>query len=570
MPKLISPIAAILIMPLLFAGAEAQDADNLPVPGRSMIATQYGIVASSQPLASQAAVQVLSRGGNAVDAAIAANATIGVMEPTGNGIGGDLFALVYEAETGEVYGLNASGWSPAGLTPAFLAEQGIDEMPSRGIHTVTVPGAVAGWHALRERFGTLPFDTLLAPAIHYAENGFPVAEITAWLWSRSREMLGSDPSSAETFLVAGDTPEAGQLFRNPDLARTLGRIAAADGADGYYTGQTAEAIVAASDARGGTMTLEDLAGFEAEWVEPIHTDYRGWTVYEIPPNGQGIAALMMLNVMERFPLGEWGLHSPGTMHAMIEAKKLAYADMITYVGDPAFSDIPVDAMLDEGHAADRAALVDPERAACRVEPSSFAGITDRPDGETIYMTVVDQDGNIVSLIQSNYSGFGSGIVPEGMGFMLQNRGALFTLEPGHPNVLEPHKRPLHTIIPAFMRNDDTQIGFGIMGGWNQAQAHAQFVSNIVDHGMTIQQALEAGRFTKPTFDGCDVLVEALVPESTRQALQALGHEIEVIGRRSYQFGYGQAVLSRDGIHFGASEPRHDGAAIPQPAPFFRP
>jgi gamma-glutamyltranspeptidase/glutathione hydrolase len=570
MPKLISPIAAILIMPLLFAGAEAQDADNLPVPGRSMIATQYGIVASSQPLASQAAVQVLSRGGNAVDAAIAANATIGVMEPTGNGIGGDLFALVYEAETGEVYGLNASGWSPAGLTPAFLAEQGIDEMPSRGIHTVTVPGAVAGWHALRERFGTLPFDTLLAPAIHYAENGFPVAEITAWLWSRSREMLGSDPSSAETFLVAGDTPEAGQLFRNPDLARTLGRIAAADGADGYYTGQTAEAIVAASDARGGTMTLEDLAGFEAEWVEPIHTDYRGWTVYEIPPNGQGIAALMMLNVMERFPLGEWGVHSPRTMHAMIEAKKLAYADMITYVGDPAFSDIPVDAMLDEGHAADRAALVDPERAACRVEPSSFAGITDRPDGETIYMTVVDQDGNIVSLIQSNYSGFGSGIVPEGMGFMLQNRGALFTLEPGHPNVLEPHKRPLHTIIPAFMRNDDTQIGFGIMGGWNQAQAHAQFVSNIVDHGMTIQQALEAGRFTKPTFDGCDVLVEALVPESTRQALQALGHEIEVIGRRSYQFGYGQAVLSRDGIHFGASEPRHDGAAIPQPAPFFRP
>ena len=314
------------------------------------------------------------------------------------------------------------------------------------------------------------------------------------------------------------------------------------------------------------MTLADLADYGPEWVEPIAVDYRGWRVYEIPPNGQGIAALMMLNIMERFPLGEWGFHSPRATHAMIEAKKLAYADMITYVGDPRFSDVPVRAMLDTAHAAERAGRVDMERAACQVEPSRFAGVTDRPDGETIYLTVIDRDGNIVSLIQSNYSGFGSGIVPAGMGFMLQNRGGLFTLEAGHPNVLAPRKRPLHTIIPAFMEKDDVKIGFGIMGGWNQAQAHAQFVSNIVDHGFTIQQALEAGRFTKRTFEGCDVSVESLLPAATIDRLRALGHEVEVVEPRSSTFGYGQAVRSDGRVHFGASEPRHDGMAIPEPPP----
>ncbi len=563
-------LALALIMTVASQDASAQDTEGprRPVPGRSMIATQYGIVATSQPLASQAAVQVLERGGHAVDAAIAANAALGVMEPTGNGIGGDLFAIVYEAETGEVHGLNASGWSPAALTPAFLADRGIDEMPYRGIHAVTVPGAVGGWTALHDQFGKLPLRDVLAPAIHFAEHGFPVAEITAGLWSRSQEMLAGDPASAATFLIDGTTPAPGQIFRNPDLAATLRRIAER-GRDGFYRGATAEAIVAASDARDGAMTLTDLAEFGPEWVEPLSTTYRGWTVYELPPNGQGIAALIMLNLMERFPLGEWGLHSPRAMHAMIEAKKLAYADMITYVGDPRFSDIPVKAMIDKEHGAERAARIDMERAACSVEPSSFAGVTDRPDGETIYLTVIDEDGNIVSLIQSNYSGFGSGVVPEGMGFMLQNRGALFTLEPGHANVLEPRKRPLHTIIPAFMENGETRIGFGIMGGWNQAQAHAQFVSNIVDHGLTIQEALEAGRFTKRSFDGCDVAVEALVPASTRRALEALGHEVRVVPPRSSSFGYGQAVMSRGDVHYGASEPRHDGAAIPQPPPIFR-
>lgn len=566
--RTVTTLLALATLGLMPVAAPAQEPDAPgPVPGRSMVATEYGIVAASQPLAADAAVAVLERGGNAMDAAIAANAAMGVMEPTGNGIGGDMFAIVYEAETGAVHGLNASGWSPAALTPELLAERGIDEMPYRGIHAVTVPGTVAGWVALRDRFGTLPLATVLAPAIHYAEHGFPVAEVTAGLWARSQEMLAGDPHAAETFLIDGRTPASGQVFRNPDLARTLGRIAE-HGRAGFYEGETAAAIVAASDAHGGTMTLADLSEFRAEWVEPLSTTYRGWTVYEIPPNGQGIAALMMLDLMERFPLGEWGFHSPEAMHAMIEAKKLAYADMITYVADPRIVDVPMHAMIDKAHAAERAERIDMDRAACSVEPSRFAGVTDRPAGETIYLTVIDEAGNIVSLIQSNYAGFGSGIVPEGMGFMLQNRGALFTLEAGHPNVLAPRKRPLHTIIPAFMENGEQKIGFGIMGGWNQAQAHAQFVSNIVDHGLNIQEALEAGRFTKGTFDGCDVNVEVLVPEWTRDALAALGHDVTTVPERTSTFGYGQAILSVGGIHFGASEPRHDGAAIPQTPPFF--
>lgn len=552
-----------------FGSAQQPERPARPVPGRSMVATRYGIVASSQPLASQAGVQVLERGGHAVDAAIAANAATGVMEPTGNGIGGDLFAIVYDAATGEIHGLNASGWSPAGLTPAALAERGIEEMPPRGIHSVTVPGAVGGWAALHERFGALPFQEVLAPAIHFARNGFPVAEVTAELWSYSRELLAGDSSAAAAFLIDGLTPAPGQIFRNPDLAATLERIAG-DGRAGFYEGRTAEAIMAESDRRGGTLTMADLAEYEPEWVEPLSTTYRGWTVYELPPNGQGIAALIMLNLMERFPLGEWGLHSPRAMHAMIEAKKLAYADMITYVGDPRFGQVPVQSMIDKDHAAARAGLIDMDRAACTVEPSSLTGVTDRPAGETIYLTVIDRAGNIVSLIQSNYSGFGSGVVPEGMGFMLQNRGALFTLEPGHPNVLAPRKRPLHTIIPAFMENDEVQIGFGIMGGWNQAQAHAQFVSDIADHGLTIQEALEAGRFTKGTFEGCDVNVEALVPGPTIERLRELGHDIQVVPPRSATFGYGQAVMSLDGVHYGASEPRHDGAAIPEAPAVFTP
>jgi gamma-glutamyltranspeptidase/glutathione hydrolase len=531
-----------------------------------MVASLGGIVATSQPLAARAGVQILERGGNAVDAAIATNAAMGLMEPTGNGLGGDLFAIVYEAKTGTLHGLNASGWAPSGLTVEFLRSKGMTDMPQRGIYSVTVPGVVAGWTALREKLGRLDFATLLAPAIYYAEHGFPVAEVTARGWGASVKRLAADPSSAETFLIDGRAPRAGEVFKNPNLAKSLRRIAE-KGRDGYYTGATAEAIVAASTALGGTMTLADLAEFKPEWVKPIQTMYRGWTVSEIPPNGQGIAALMMLNLMERSPIKDLGFQDSRALHVMIEAKKLAYADMLHYVGDPRFAEVPVARMLDKQHAAARAKLIDAAKAQCQVTPSSFDGITSAQGNDTIYLTVVDRDGNIVSLIQSNYSGFGSGVVPKGVGFMLQNRGGLFTLEPDRPNTLKPRKRPLHTIIPAFMEKDGVRIGFGIMGGWNQAQAHAQFVSHIADHGLTIQQALEAGRFTKATFDGCDVEIEELIPASTRDALTALGHQLKVVPRRSSTFGWGQAVMSdKAGVHFGASEPRHDGAAIPEAAP----
>ena len=563
---------AFVVVALAGAGGRAQEQENArpgPVVGRSVVATTFGIVAASQPLAARAGVQILERGGNAIDAAIAANSTIGLMEPTGNGIGGDLFILYYEAKTGTVHGLNASGWAPSGLTVDFLASKGIKEMPQRGIYSVTVPGVVAGWDAMRTRFGTKPFSELLAPAIYYAENGFPLSENIANGWANSVKMHSAHPNSKKTYLIDGArAPRAGEVFRNPDLAGSL-RLIAEKGRDGYYKGRTAEAILQISKEQGGTFTAADLADFQPEWATPIRTSYRGWNVYEIGPNTQGISALMMLNLMEQHPIADYGFQSPRAMHAMIEAKKLAYADMLKYVGDPKFSRIPVEQLLSKPRAVERARLIDMERAACKVEPAKLPGITDAQGHDTIYMSVIDKDGNIVSLIQSNYSGFGSGLVPPGTGFMLQNRGGLFSLQKGQPNTLEPRKRPLHTIIPAFMEKGDVKIGFGIMGGWNQGQAHAQFVSNIADFGFTIQQALEAGRFTKGTFDGCDVSIEALVPEATRNELKARGHDIRVVRPRSGSFGYGQVVMSGPGgVHFGASEPRHDGAAIPQAPPVF--
>lgn len=534
------------------------------IPGRSVIATRGGIVASSQPLAAAAAVRILDAGGNAVDAAIAANACVGVMEPTGNGIGGDLFVLFYEAKSGHTYALNASGWAPAGLSPAFLAAKGITQMPDRGIHAVTVPGVVAGWVALSERFGAKPLSEVLQPAIRFAEEGFPVMEITAKHWHGSEKWLSGIPEAARIWLVDGHTPAAGEVFRNPALAGSLRRIAD-KGRAGFYEGETAAAILAVSQAEGGTMSTADLSEFRAEWVEPVSIDYRGWKVTEIPPNTQGIAALSMLAIMENFPMREFGLHSPDALHTAIEAKKLAYADMLAFVGDPRSGSVPVEAMLDKKRAAERAKLIDKLQAMPKAEPSVFPGLSDSRGHDTIYLCAADRAGNVVSLIQSNYMGFGSGVVPAGCGFMLHNRGALFILDPGKPNTLAPRKRPLHTIIPGMMSKDGTVIGFGIMGGWNQAQAHAQFVSDIVDFDLTLQQALEAGRFTKPTFDGRDVQIEATIPETARAALTARGHEITVIPPRSSNFGYGQAVMTTPaGVRFGASDPRHDGAAIPQP------
>ena len=559
---LIPTFSIALSLPFTMTSAQA---NPLPVPGRSIVTTTLGIVAASQPLAAKAGAEILDRGGNAIDAAIAANAVLGLVEPHMNGVGGDLFAIIYEAKTGKLHGLNASGWAPTGLTPQLLAERGLTRMPNNGIFSVTVPGAVAGWEAMRSRFGTKPFSELLSSAIWYAENGFPVSEVIAGEWAEQERKLSATPEARATFFLGDKPPKFGEVFKNPNLAATLKRIADR-GRDGFYRGPTADAIVALSKTAGGTMTLADLSEIEVEWQEPIKTTYRGWTVYELPPQGQGIAALMMLNIMERYPLGEWGFHDPRALHVMIEAKKLAYADMLAYVADPKFSTVPVAQMLSREHATARAAKLDLAKAACDVMPAQIAPLEGAHGGDTIYLTVIDAEGNIVSFIQSNYSAFGSGLVPPKTGFPLHNRGALFSLEANHPNVLAPRKRPLHTIIPAFMEKDGVRIGFGIMGGWTQSQAHAQFVSNIADYGMTIQQALEAGRFVKNSFRGCDVNVEALVPESTRNALKALGHEVRVVELRTDTFGRGQAVMSLpNGVHFGASEPRHDGAAIPQGA-----
>jgi len=541
----------------------AQPSRRAPVvAGRSKVVTKYGIVAASQPLAAQAGVQILERGGNAVDAAIATNAVMGLVEPHYNGIGGDLFVIYYEAKTGKLHGLNAGGWAPTGFTPEYLRSKGVTRSLS-GVWSVTVPGAIKGWEMLRSKFGTLPMSDLLASAIFYADDGFPVTDVIADAWNGSQRKLAADPASAKAFLINGQAPKAGQVFKNPDLANTM-RLIADKGPAGFYEGKVAESILSVLNSKGNTMTQADLKEYQPEWVDPISTTYRGWTVYELPPNTQGIAALMMLNIMEQYPLGEFGLTSPKAMHVMIEAKKLAYADMLRYVADPKFSKVPTLPMLSKEQGKARAALINDTKAACTIEPSKFAGLTESEGGDTIYLSVIDKDGNIVSLIQSLYSSFGSGITAPGTGVMLHNRGGLFTMEDGHPNQVAPRKRPLHTIIPAFMEKGPIKIGFGIMGGFNQAQAHAQFVSDIVDFGLDVQQALEVGRFTKGSFQGCDVDVEELVPAATRDALTALGHQVRAVRPRSGTFGYGQAVMSDGtGVHYAGSEPRHDGAAIPE-------
>jgi gamma-glutamyltranspeptidase/glutathione hydrolase len=549
-----------LAMMVSASKAGAQDRTQ----GRSMVLSRRGVVSAENPLAAQAGATVLAHGGNAVDAAVATNAVMGVLEPMMNGIGGDLFAIVYDAKSGKLYGLNASGWAPAGLSIEFLKSKDIAKMPQEGIQSVTVPGAVDGWSKLLARFGTKKFSEVLAPAIYYAREGFPVPEWDAAYWVDAVDILRQDRNAAATYLPDGRSPRVGEIFRNPDLAHSLESLASG-GRDAYYKGAIAKTIVALSAKLGGTMTLEDLADYSSEWVEPISTTYHGWTVYEIPPNGQGIAALEMLNIMESFSLAHFGHNSTDALHAMIEAKKLAYADMYRYVADPKFSQVPVQRMLSKEYAAQRAKLVDMAKANCDVLPGE-------PDlstsGDTTYLTVTDSDGNMVSLIQSNYAEFGSGLVADGTGFALQNRGGLFSLDRNSPNQLAGHKRPLHTIIPGFMTNGQERIAFGIMGGFNQAQAHAQFVSNVVDFGMNIQEALEAARFRKLTFAGCDVDLEDRIPLAVRDGLTQRGHQIKLHGAYSAIVGGGQAV-QRDistGVNYGASDPRKDGEAIPEPSP----
>ena len=531
--------------------------------GRSMVITRYGIVAAESPLAAQAGAQILAQGGNAVDAIVATNAVMGVVEPMMNGMGGDLFAIVYDSKTGKLYGLNASGWSPKTLTPEFLRSKGITKMPQHGINAVTVPGAVDGWTKLLTRFGTMKFNQVLAPAIRYAREGFPVPEWDSMYWNDATKILQESPTAGRVYLINGHAPQVGEIFSNENLAHSL-EVVSQGGHDAFYKGEMARQIVDFSRSQGGTMTLADLADYSAEWVQPLAIDYHGWTVNELPPNGQGIATLEMLNIMSRFPLAQYGHNSADALHVMIEAKKLAYADLLRYVGDPKFSKIPVAGLLSPEYAEQRSKLIDMAKANCSVA----AGTPPENDGDTTYMTAVDQQGNMVSLIQSNYSEFGSRLVAGDTGFVLQNRGALFNLEPGSPDVLAGHKRPLHTIIPAFMSKGDMRIAFGIMGGFNQAQAHAQFVSNIVDFGMNIQQAMEAARFDKYTFGGCDLQMEDRVPAEVRAALAVRGHQISVPGAYAAIMGGGQAT-ERDfatGVNYGASDPRKDGAAIPEPLP----
>ncbi len=549
-------IAGILAVGMNRENAMAQDRGQ----GRSMVISQTGIVATESPLASKAGAAILERGGNAVDAAIAAHAVMTVVAPMWNGIGGDLFAIVYDAKSGKYYGLNASGWAPAAQSVERLRQKGLREMPVHGIEPVTVPGSVDGWQKLLDRFGKKKMNEVLAPAIQIAQDGYPVTEWIAQHFASSVDLLRDNEAAARTFLISDRAPRMGEILRNPDLAWSLQQIAQS-GRDAFYRGEITKRILALSARHGGALTAKDFSEYSSEWVEPISTTYRGWTVYEMPPNVQGIGALEMLNLMERFDLHSYGLNSARALHVQIEAKKLAYADVIRYIGDPKSSKLPVSGMLSKQYAAERAKLIDMDHANCEVGP----GTPVPSAGDTTYLSVVDREGNMVSFIESNYAEFGSGLVADGTGFVLHDRGALFSLDPASPNAIAGHKRPLHTIIPAFMEKDQIRIAFGIMGGWNQAQAHAQFVSHVVDFNQNIQAALETARFTKPTFTGCDVLLENRVPGKVKAELEAKGHKITMHNGFSDAFGGGQAVM-RDyatGVNYGASDPRKDGAAIPE-------
>ena len=549
-------LLVLLTLPNLVSGQDRHTA-------RSMVISKYGIVATSYVQASQAGAEVLRKGGSAVDAAIAANAVLGVEEPMMNGIGGDLFAIYWDAKSGKLYGLNSSGWAPKALTLEHMKSKGVDEMPLRSIDAVTVPGAVAGWNALHGKFGKLPWKDLFRSAIFYADQGYAVPELVHEFWGGAPQIFANDPEGQRIYLPNGQPPAVGQVFRNPDLAKTL-RLISSNGAEAYYKGEVAHAILSTSRALGGTLSADDLAEFKPEWVEPISTSYRGWTVYELPPNGQGMAALEMLNIMETTPASPQGPLSVAELHKKIEAMKLTYADLERYNGDPRFAKIPVKGLLSKDYAKERAKLIDPDHANCSVSYGA-------PQSDTTYLTAVDGDGNIVSLIQSNYETFGSGITVKGMGFVLQDRGALFSLDSNSPNVLAPRKRPFHTIIPAFMERGDQHIGFGIMGGANQPLAHAQFVSDVADYDMNIQQALETARFTVHPERGCNIFIESRVKPEVLDKLSAMGHKLHVQKEYSTSMGRGNAVMhdSKTNINYGGSDARADGSAEPEPPPVWK-
>ena len=531
---------------------------------RSEVIAPHGMAATSQPLATQIALDILKAGGSAVDAAIAANAALGLMEPTGSGIGGDLFAIVWDAEKKELTGLNASGRSPKAMTREYFQENGIEKIPSFGPLPVSVPGAVDGWFELHGRYGRLPMPELLAPAIAYATDGFPVSEVIAYYFQRNARRLGEYPGFAETFMPGGRMPQKGEMFRNPRLARTYAAIAE-KGRDEFYKGDIARKIDAYMAEQGGLLAYEDLAAHSSEWVTPVSTNYRGWDVYELPPNGQGIAALQILNILEGFDIAAMGFGSAEYLHTLVEAKKLAYEDRAKYYADMDFVDVPVTRLISKDYAKERRALLSPTKAS----KSLPAGDARLEEGDTVYLTVADADGNMVSLIQSNYRGMGSGMTPGELGFVLQDRGELFALDENHANVVAGGKRPFHTIIPAFVMKDGKPlISFGLMGGAMQPQGHAQVIVNMVDFGMNLQEAGDAARInhtgsSRPTgttmTDGGVVHMEKSFSKETRKELQALGHKL---GESNGSFGGYQAIMRDhgEGVYYGASEVRKDGQA----------
>ena len=566
-PSILAAFALVTLLLLTSNFARAGDRiTGATFATRSEIIARHGIAATSQPLATQIAIDILKRGGSAVDAAIAANAALGLMEPVSCGIGGDLFAIVWDAKTERLYGLNASGRSPARLTHTQLLRQLGDQkrIPTFGPLSVSVPGCVDGWFELHAKFGKLPMPQVLAPTIQYAREGFPVSELIAYYWGRAREAQTSQPGFMETFYPNGRAPTVGEVFRNPALATTLEKIAA-EGRDAFYGGELADVMDAYCQRVDCYLRKSDLESHTSTWVDPVSTNYRGYDVWELPPNGQGIAALQMLNILEAYDLRALGHNSINALHLMIEAKKLVYEDRARYYADPDFVKIPIETLISKDYAATRRALLDPKRAATSYPPGDIR----LRGGDTIYLAVADTDRNMVSLIQSNYAGFGSGLCPDGLGFCLQNRGCLFTLEEGHPNVYAPGKRPFHTIIPAFVTKDDRPfLSFGVMGGDMQPQGHVQILCNLIDFGLNVQETGDAPRWyhtdsSSPTggtmTDRGTVALESGIPQETRRALTRLGHRIQnMIG----PFGGYQAILydAQNDVYHAASESRKDGQA----------
>ena len=549
---------------------------GLNLASRSPVLAQNGIAATSHPLASQIAIDILKQGGTAVDAAIAANAALGLMEPTGCGIGGDLYAIVWDPQTQKLHGLNASGRSPLGLSLKtmrnVLNENGWAKIPDRGSYSVSVPGAVDGWFALHEKFGKLDMHAILDPAISYAEEGFPITQMIAHYWKNNDIAFTLATSEIEelenyrnTFLINGKTPVQGQVFKNPDLARTYKSIARG-GRDAFYKGEIADVIDSYMKRIGGPLRKADLEAHMSDWVEPVSVNYRGYDVYELPPNGQGIAALQQLNILEGFDLAGMGHNSADYLHVHTESKKLAFEDRARFYADMDFYDVPLTGLLSKEYAQERRALIEMDRALDQIDHGDPRLL----HGDTIYLTVADKNGMMVSLIQSNYLGLGSGLVPDGLGFMLQDRGALFTLEEGHPNVYAPGKRPFHTIIPAFVMKDDVPfMSFGLMGGPMQPQGHAQIITNIIDFGMNVQEAGDAARYqhsgsSQPTgsnmTDGGILLLESGVHSDVQRALVNRGHRVQP---GNCCFGGYQAILwdSVNNVYHGATEMRKDGIVV---------